>query len=111
MRIEFLYWDECPSHEDALERLRAVLRDEGLRDADVDLRIELVTTEEGALRRRFVGSPTILIEGVDVAPPGDAEPLGLTCRVYWREDGRASPLPSVETLRRAIRAARGGGRP
>jgi hypothetical protein len=43
-------------------------------------------------RERFVGSPTIRVDGVDVQPPV-GEPFGLTCRVYHRRDGRVSPTP------------------
>ena len=51
-----------------------------------------VRTDADAGRERFVGSPTIRVDGRDVQPP-DGEPAGLTCRVYRLRDGRISPLP------------------
>lgn len=63
-----------------------------------------VDTHEQAASERFVGSPTIRIDGVDVQPPGD-EPFGLACRVYHRRDGRISPTPDPDDLREALRAA------
>jgi hypothetical protein len=60
-------------------------------------------TDEDAERLRFPGSPTIRVDGVDVDPVG-ATQMGtaLTCRVYRREDGRFSPVPSKEMIRRAL---------
>ena len=54
--------------------------------------------------KQFVGSPTIRVNGVDVQPPVDGEPTGLTCRVYRRRDGRISPLPDPEDVREALGA-------
>ncbi len=101
LRIIFLYWEGCPSHEEALARLRQVLEEEGV---NAEVEVVRVDTEEEAQRWHFVGSPTILVEGEDIQPLPH-EPTRLTCRVYRWEDGRISPLPSPETIRRAIRAA------
>ena len=55
-----------------------------------------------AEQEEFVGSPTIRVGGVEVAPaPG--EPSGLTCRIYRLRDGRVSPTPDPEDIRDAIR--------
>ena len=51
-----------------------------------------------------MGSPTIRIGGVEVAPEPD-EPAGLTCRVYRLRDGRVSPTPDPQDIREAIREA------
>ena len=63
-----------------------------------------VDTEQRADRERFVGSPTIRIDGADIQDPGD-EPAALTCRVYHRRDGRVSPVPDPADVRDALRAA------
>jgi hypothetical protein len=99
-RIEFLYWEDCPSHPEALERLREVMAEMGI-DAPIE-RTEVVTDEDAA-RLHFPGSPTIRIGGVDVDPAGAAH-LGsaLTCRVYVIDGGRYSPLPSKEMIRSAL---------
>lgn len=68
------------------------------------LSVREVPTEEAAERDRFVGSPTIRIDGVDIQDPGD-EPLGLTCRVYRLRDGRYSPLPDTADIRDALTLA------
>lgn len=97
--VEFLFWRECPSHEQALADLVATMDEFGLgRD---QLTITEVRDDDQAERSEFVGSPTIRIDGVDIADTKE-EPIGLNCRVYLREDGRVSPRPSLDTLRRAI---------
>ena len=106
MRIQLLYCEECPSHEQALARLRQILAEEGI---ETEVEVIRVETEEQARRLRFVGSPTILINGRDIDPPPPDAFYALTCRAYRWEDGRISPLPSPEMIRNALRAAAGKG--
>ena len=100
--VEVLWWEGCPSTEKALAAVRDVLADEGLDPDAVVLRE--VRTDDDARRERFVGSPTIRIGGIEVAP-AEREPSGLTCRVYRLRDGRMSPIPDREDIREAIRRA------
>src|SRR5947209_3330376 len=100
--IELLWWDGCPSTPRALEELREALRDTGLESAHVHMR-EIHSDEEAA-DTGFIGSPTILIDGADVAP-ASGEPVGLACRVYRHRDGRISPTPDPDDLREALRRA------
>jgi hypothetical protein len=102
MHVELLFWDGCPSHPRALADLRAAMADLGLAPSAVAIRE--IDTHEQATRERFVGSPTIRIDGVDIQPPVD-EPYGLACRVYHRRDGRVSPTPDPADVRDALRAA------
>ncbi len=102
MHVELLWWQGCPSHPKALADLRAALSDLGLDPRTVEVRE--VKSEADAHRERFVGSPTIRLDGVD-AFPTDQEPYGLTCRVYHRRDGRISPTPDPADLREALARA------
>jgi len=70
-----------------------------------EIAIREIHTDEDAARERFVGSPTIRIDGRDAVPPGEDEPFGLTCRVYYRRDGRVSPTPDPQDLREALLTA------
>ena len=88
MKLELLYFDDCPNWRVAAERLDEVA---GARGVTVERR--LVTTEEEAEAARFRGSPTILVDGEDPFAAGD-EPFGLACRVYQTPGGPAgSPTP------------------
>jgi hypothetical protein len=102
MRVELLYWDGCPSYPKALADLREAMAELGLDPDAVELR--QVESEADAARECFVGSPTIRIDGADIAP-AEGEPYGLTCRIYHRRDGRISPTPDPADLRDALRAA------
>ncbi|HEY1517644.1 MAG TPA: hypothetical protein VGF91_14580 [Solirubrobacteraceae bacterium] len=98
--IELLWWEGCPSTERALAAVREALTDLGLDDAEV--RMREVKTDGDARETGFVGSPTILIDGVDLVPAATDEPIGLSCRVYRRRDGRVSPIPDPDDLREAL---------
>lgn len=98
-----LWWDGCPSTEKALAAVRDVLADEGLDPDAVVLRE--VSTDADAERERFIGSPTIRVDGIEVAP-AEGEPVGLSCRVYHLRDGRVSPVPDRQDIRDAVRRAR-----
>lgn len=100
VNITFLYYEDCPSHDEALKRLRQVMAEEGV---DSEIEIVKVETDEQAQQMRFVGSPTILVDGRDIDPPPSNALYALTCRAYRLEDDRISPLPSPDTIRRALR--------
>ena len=76
------------------------MADRGLDPESVEVRE--VKTDEDAKREGFVGSPTIRVDGRDIAPPPAGEPTGLACRVYHLRDGRVSPVPDPQDLRDAL---------
>lgn len=82
------------------DRLREALRAEGL--ANIEPILELVATPEDAEHLRFVGSPTVLVNGRDPFADGDVA-FGLSCRIYQTPDGLAG-TPTVEHLRQALRS-------
>jgi hypothetical protein len=102
MTVELLWWDGCPSHPEALEELRRILAEEHV---GTGVALIEVTSDEQAQRERFIGSPTIRINGEDIVPAGDQEQFSLTCRVYRTRDGRVSPVPDPEDIREAVRRA------
>jgi hypothetical protein len=98
--IEVLYFDGCPSYEHAVSLVRQALAAEQLTAPIQLIRVE---TDAEAQRHRFYGSPTIRINGEDIAPlPAGATPR-LACRVYRSPDGQLAPVPTYETLVAALR--------
>jgi len=95
--IELLYFDGCPSHEQLLPTITQLAAQAG-----AELRLRRVESPEAAERERFLGSPTIRVDGVDV-DPGAAErtDFGLKCRIYRSAAGQ-SPLPPEPWLRTAL---------
>jgi hypothetical protein len=103
--VQILWWRGCPSWEDALELVREEMAAAGLDPDEVEERE--ITTEEGAQGEEMPGSPTIRVNGRDIQPPGE-NPIGLTCRVYRRRDGRTSPLPDRADVRDGLIRAKEG---
>jgi hypothetical protein len=105
-RIEFFYIEDCPSHERALEILREVLAEAHIQDP---VEVTEVKNEQDAQQYQFYGSPTIRIDGQDIAPRPEGVPEpSLTCRAFQRADGRISPLPPRELIVAALQKASGG---
>lgn len=100
MSVEVLYFDGCPGYEALLPRLRELLR-----ETEVETGVELhaVETPEAAQAKRFLGSPTLRINGRDVEPGAEQRTdFGLKCRLYRGAAG-ASPLPPDEWILDALR--------
>lgn len=102
LKVRFLYSEDCPSHDEALQRLRRSIEAEGI---SADVEIVKVDTAEDVEKFKFVGSPTIIVNGQDIDPPANPY-YAMTCRAYRLEDGRISPLPSETMIRRALREAK-----
>lgn len=85
MRIEVLYFDGCPNHEQLLVRLPRLLEREGI---DAEIVLCNVPDDEHAQRERFLGSPTIRVHGRDIDPgASDRDDYGLKCRIYQTPAG------------------------
>lgn len=98
MEIVIRHIEECPNLDTAEERVRTALRAVGVVDAT--LRRELVRDLSDTERLGFIGSPTIVIDGVD--PFADhAAVVALACRLYQSPTGPGG-APSVEELELAI---------
>ena len=101
--IELLYFRGCPSHEAFLPHLRHLLGDTGL-SAPVQL-VE-ITSNDDAQRRRFLGSPTLRINGVDVDPSAtERTDYGLQCRLYPTAHGTRRAPPDAWIVRALANAA------
>lgn len=100
MQVEVFYFAGCPSWQQALTNVREALASEGLA---VSVREIVVTSPADAEAKRFIGSPTIRIDGIDVeGPDAEARGYGFGCRVYT-SSGVPSPYPSVGLVRQALR--------
>ena len=102
MDVSLLYFDHCPNWKVADQRLAAIAAER----PDVVVTRHRVETVEEAERLRFHGSPSILVDGVDVFAEPDAG-AGLSCRVYRTPDGLAG-APTIEQLRDALTVAAEG---
>ena len=100
--VEILYFDGCPNHEPAralVEHIAAELR--------VDSQIELlkIVDADAATEQRFLGSPTVRVNGRDVEPGADQRrDYSYACRVYPGEHGLAGH-PDPAWIRNALAKA------
>jgi hypothetical protein len=104
VKVEVLFFDGCPNHEALLPRLRALLDAGGAKDTDMDLvRVE---DAEAAATNRFLGSPTIRIDGEDVEPDAEERTdFGLKCRLFATPDGLRG-IPADEWVLGALERVR-----
>lgn len=101
MEVEVLYFDGCPSFRRMLPRLRFLVTEAGGDPQLITLRA--VETMEAAVELRFLGSPTVLVDGEDVDPTaGTRIDFGLKCRLYRSDEGQ-SGVPPDEWIRAALR--------
>jgi hypothetical protein len=98
MTIEILYFSGCPNRGLAERRVR-----EALRELGVDARVIHVNVEDEktAERVRFPGSPTVRVNGADVAPIAGDAPIAMSCRVYSTPSGFGG-APDKAAIRAAI---------
>lgn len=106
MKVELLYVDGCPHAGPLAERLRRSLESAGA-SAEVELR--RVRSADDAIALRFLGSPTVRIDGRDIEPASAGRrDWGLKCRLYRGPDG-LSGLPGEELLRSAVKRGQSSG--
>jgi hypothetical protein len=96
MTVEMLHTDGCPHAAEYLPRLRGLLLDAGF---DVPISTRLMVSDDQAQQERFLGSPTIRINGRDVDPASaDRRDYGLTCRLYAHPEGLRGAPPDEWVL-------------
>jgi hypothetical protein len=97
MKIEFLYFENCAGHVPALSLLEQILLEN---NTVVSIEKIEVTSPEQAIQHRFLGSPSIRINGKDIEGQEEASEYGLKCRIY---QDTGSGVPSEKSLRKALR--------
>ena len=99
-RIELLVFDGCPNAAPARELIGQVSASLAL-----EPRVEVVVVPDAASAEhaRFLGSPTIRVDGRDIEPGAEnRNSFALACRVYSTTSGVAG-MPDEEWLREALK--------
>jgi hypothetical protein len=97
--VELLYCDGCPHYEALLPRLHELLRGAGAGDR---VQLRRIPDERAARRARFLGSPTVRVDGHDVEPgASQRRDFGIKCRLYATGDG-LRPMPRDEWILDAL---------
>ncbi len=97
MKIEVLFFRGCPNHPPAVDRVKTVLRQEGLSGELSEIEISDAAMAKAL---KFPGSPTIRVNGLDIeAGFQDGGEWGLACRRY------ADGAPPEGMIRAALKQA------
>ncbi len=91
MMIEVLYFEGCPNLEPTLSLANEVLSQLGL---SADVREIEVRTPEEAKRLRFLGSPSVRLDGKDIEPVAESRTEYALSRRLYGDRG----LPPEELL-------------
>lgn len=103
MRVELLFIADCPGREAVLPLLRRLIEEAGV---PVPLIQQQITTSEQAHRTRFLGSPTIRVDDLDIEPGArDRDDFGIQCRLYSTPAGLRG-VPDEALIRAALTASR-----
>ena len=100
MKVEVLYVTDCPSHPLAVRLLKDVLAAEGIKAEVIEV---LVVDAQMASELKFRGSPTIRINGLDIAG-GSSDAVAFACRLY--PGAHQIGVPPIELVRCALTQAR-----
>jgi hypothetical protein len=91
MKVQVLFFQGCPNYMAAIDLIKSVAP-----NASVE-QVEIKSTDD-ARRMRFLGSPTILVDGMDVEPSARTRTdYGFSCRTY-----HGKGVPSREIVASAL---------
>jgi hypothetical protein len=97
--VEILFFAGCPNYEKTREVVEEELAAAGL---VTEVRLTEVTSQADAEHLRFLGSPSVRVDGRDVEPGADERgTFVLACRIY-RTDAGVSGRPAAEWMRAAL---------
>ena len=95
-KIEFQYFEGCPSYKQTLTNLKEVLAE---LDTEVDLELINIETPEQIEKFGFYGSPTIKIDGRDLE--GRSGEFSHNCRLY-DINGELIGVPTKEYIKEKL---------
>lgn len=93
MKIEVQHFEGCPNSVEMIARVRTAIEEFNER---IEYKELLVETPEQAQQIKFRGSPTVLINGIDIERMPEPTEANLACR-YYRKG-----LPSVSQIKEFI---------
>jgi len=96
-QVRFVFFEGCPNHEPIVALVQSVADELNI---PVEIKHVKVESEEDAIREKLLGSPTVLVDGVDLEPAARTRTnYAMSCRVYTGPRG----LPDREMVTAALR--------
>ena len=101
--VEILYFDGCPNYEETYALVGSLAAELGLTPT---IELVQVSDAEAAARLRFLGSPSVRIDGSDVEPGANHRgEFALSCRAYRTRNGLQGH-PDMDWIRSALQRSR-----
>ena len=98
-RVELFAFEGCPNVDVALQRVHAAVLAANVK---AHITVTRIRNDEEAARLRFLGSPTVRVEGIDVEPAAAMRyDFGMQCRVYL-VDGGFDGAPPIHWIEAAV---------
>ena len=94
IKIEIQYFEGCPHSDVMIENVKEAIAQI---DTHIELETVLVDTPEKAEKYKFLGSPTVLINGIDLEGLPEPEVGNLACRYY------GNGIPSIGSIINSIK--------
>jgi hypothetical protein len=102
--VEVLTFQGCPNRDAAIALVERVGTQLG---SNAEVRVIEIPDQQAAEQARFLGSPTIRVDGHDIEPGADRRQEYVhACRLY-RGQHSLRGLPEEAWLRQALRTAQG----
>jgi hypothetical protein len=99
MNVEILYFEGCPNHDPVMDMVRRVLDREKI---EAEVRSIEVPDEKTAETVRFLGSPSVRVNGLDIEPGREDDSPFFGCRTYTA-GGKTVGVPPEKWLVDALR--------
>ena len=91
MKVTFQYFEGCPNSSETLKNLKKLVNEQKITEDELEI-IE-VPDLNSAEETLFQGSPTILINGVDIYTKQKPTGFVYSCRVYDFDGKRTGIIP------------------
>ena len=88
-KIEFLYFNGCPNSEPTLENLKAALS-----EMNIDVEPHQVDVDPTVFDQPFLGSPSIVANGIDLYTLTRPEAFEFACRTFDIDGEKTGVLPT-----------------
>lgn len=93
IKIELQYFEGCPNSDLLKSNTRNAVK---YFEEFIDYKERLITSNDEAIRIKFRGSPTLLVNDIDFENRKEPQTGGLNCRVYFEG------IPSIEQIMERI---------
>ena len=91
MKVTFQYFEGCPNSTETLKHLEQLINEKKINTDELEV-IE-VPDLDSAEKYLFQGSPTILIDGIDIYTKQKPTGFNYSCRVYDFDGNRTGIIP------------------